>query len=194
MIPVRRSILEQTAKKIKKLKGLKWSKALDEAALELGFNNYRHFLNAYEKSKPGKQLKQDFSQFISFPVFLAFLKKAESVDVAKACTKLGLDNDVKNYLLSIFEERGLSLVGLIPNSMQRLEFEFDEFNFRPIDEHLSITGDFSIQVKSLFKEDPKRKSAVKRSDRFQGNFSAQIDSSNSLILQEVSINDKAFWA
>lgn len=194
MIPVSRSILEQTAKKIEKLKGLKWSKALDEAALELGFNNYRHFLNAYEKSKPEKQLKQNFNQFKSFPEFLAFLKKAESVDVAESCTKLGLDNDVKNYLLSVFEERGLSLVGLIPNNLQKLDFEFDEFNFRPINDHLSITGNFSILVKSLFEEDPKRKSTVKRSNRFEGNFSAQIDSSKSLILQEISISDKAFWS
>lgn len=45
MIPVRRSVLEQKAKEIQKLKGLKWSKALDEAAKEHSFTNYRHYLN-----------------------------------------------------------------------------------------------------------------------------------------------------
>lgn len=49
------SFLKQRARQIKKAKSLSQHEALNEASVELGFSNYKHFLNVLEENKKSTQ-------------------------------------------------------------------------------------------------------------------------------------------
>lgn len=194
MNPVRRTVLEQKAKQIEKLKGLKWSKALDEAAKEYGFSNLRHYQNVTKKLSPKQNLDKAVTDFKSFSELRVFLKSLKPSEINFACIKFGFKDHVELYLQDLSSKGYLNPGGFIPNSSQKLEFEFYDFNFQVDENYIGITGNFLVLVKSLLDKNVKLRSAVIRSDRFEGKFLARLDSDKVISLENVEISDKSFWA
>lgn len=192
MNPLRRSVLEQKAQEIQKLKGLKWMKALDEAAKEFGFNNFRHYQNMSKEISPKGKPAKVMSDLMSFPEFLAYLKGLNSLEVNDASIKHGMNVHVENYLRDIFNKGHLRPGGYFPNSAEKLELEFLGCSFEVAQDHLKIKGKFLIQIKLLVGENYARESSVKRSDRFDGTFLILMDSKGDLSLSEAKISDESF--
>jgi len=190
MNPVRHSIIKEKAKKIQKATGLQLSKAYDQAVLEFGFKNYRHYLNEYEKIKAPFDLDKALKDSKSFPELLALLDHLKPIERREACFKLGIIEHSKEYLLELTQKGYLKPGGFFPSGAQKLELEFQEdFNFASDGIVLRISGNFLIHIKSLFETNLGSKSAVKRSDKFLGKFTMHLDSNKNFSLPEVSIID-----
>lgn len=190
MNPVRHSIIKEKAKKIQKATGLQLSKAYDQAVLEFGFKNYRHYLNEYKKIKSPFDLDKVLKGSKSFPELLALLDHLKPIERREACLKLGIIEHSKKYLLELNQKGYLKPGGFFPNSAQKLELEFHEdFNFASDGTVINITGNFLIHIKSLFEANFASKSNVKKSDKFLGKFTMHLDSNKNFSLQEIRITD-----
>lgn len=191
MILVRRTVLEQKAKQIQKLKKLQWSKALDEAAKEFQFSNYRHFLNAIKDSvhKDGKY--KSISEFSTFVEFLSYLNSLNAIGVNEACIKAGFVKQVEDYLLDLFNKRFLTVDAFIPNKLQRLNFDFLNFNFSAEEKIVKITGNIQIQIKDLEGKLFEYKGAMKKSNAFDAHFLIILNPDMTLRLDNIEINGKS---
>ena len=131
------SYLKQVARKLKKEKSITQSEALDEAAKQFDFSNYKHYLNSLEEKKKNSPPSKDMlltaifsesdmqkkeSLAITYihnfnPAFKILFKlvsefKNSREAIQSVCSQSGLHNEVHASLLSFFLEARNEIQGL----------------------------------------------------------------------------------
>jgi hypothetical protein len=191
MIPVRRSLLEQTAKKIEKLKGIKWSKALDAAATEFGFTNYRHYQNAYKNSKWKTCAEPGPVELDKKTKFLKLVNESSDLEISTFCHENDVEKDVINYLLHLFEIRKITVPGKLFFKFEDFEFDFKDFNYKSRNDRIEVRGEFFINVKTFHGKEFEYNGASKSSRNFLSSFLVCIGV-DGMILETANITDEPF--
>lgn len=184
MSPIRFTVIKQRAKEIEKLKGLKWTKALDEACQESGFSNYRHYLKHSKSFLPSSI--ESFSSFRpkNLSELINFLKKSSTEEVNERCKDLQISNHVQDYLIDLFQKRYLTVGVFIPNDIQKLKFDFQKFSYGIKSEHIKISSNVLISITTPTGELYESMGAMKTNNQFDCIFEFLLNSDSVLSLAE----------
>lgn len=116
---VRQSFLKQTAKKLKKDNNLNWHQALDEAARQFGFTNYKNYQNILDA------IKKDTSHINE--KFLRSLSAEKSISKKLALAIQFIENNSINFkeffdILLIFQRADGLRYFLVNNESEYLDY------------------------------------------------------------------------
>ena len=211
------SFLKQKARQLKKEKSLSQSEALDEAARQQGFTNYKNYLNTLEanrhKSVPTREslLKNIFDEKdIHQKEFLAisFIHNfnppfAELFDIIKqfqssqeavqsVCGQSALQNDVQKYLLNYFIESKKDIQALpLKEGFIAKSVSVRSLAYKLDADLLCVSGKYHLEVEFETEVPGDRKHLPHfRRDPMFGEFEATIDKNKNVIIKNPSIGEE----
>jgi hypothetical protein len=204
------SYLKQKARQLKRDNSLSQSQALDEAARQFGFSNYKNYLNllnANNKLPLEDYLKRMYAENdmlqkmdiaislvqnyeISFQVLLEILKQFQDSQEAmrSLIEKSKLKNDIQSFLLDdLRADEGKEIEMYAPYftatqiSLSNLVYEIDE-------DMLCVDGDYNIKLEfdGEIPEDYKDYPHFEVRSMF-GNFEIEIDKNKNISIENSSI-------
>lgn len=204
------SYLKQKARQLKRDNSLSQSQALDAAAQQFGFSNYKNYLNLLEANN--KQPIEDYLKKIStendmslkmditvsliqnyevpFQVLLEILKQFQHSPEAirSLCEKSKLTNDIQSFLLDdLRADEGKEIEMYAPYfsitqlSLSNLIYEID-------DDLICVDGDYTIKLEF----DGEVPEEYKNYPHFEvrsmfGNFEIEIDKNKNMSIENSSI-------
>ena len=177
--PVTLSHLQRVAKKLQKEKSLKWQKALDEAAKQFGYSNYKIFLNERNQSEQSVEslLKKIFSE-------KGLSKKA----LQSLCKKSTLNEDIQSFLLNdLRADEGGEIEIYAPNFIAR-EVSLKNLIYKIKGDKLYVEGDYELTLEfdGEVPDEHKHLPHFNRPPMF-GDFEIKIDKNNKITFEDSSI-------
>lgn len=207
------SFLKQKARQLKKEKSLSQSDALNEAALLLGFTNYKNYLNLLKGKNERRRLsKQTFLEnllsecdpskreslaisFIqqskpSFSDVIDVLKLMQCPDsVQPVCDELKLHDEVHSFLLANFLSKdGKREIQLDQPHFVAKGISLSKLVFELDGDRLRVDGDYTLSAEFEFeldKEDPISKDSRFNDRELSGSFEITIDRHKKFIFENM---------
>lgn len=202
------TFLKQEAKKLKKNLCISHHKALDEISKKLGFANFRHFLNFYEKSKSSEANKEiswkENSSMIQLEVIshqsskLSFHEQLEILklyqhtdDIQSTCKKWNLMKDeIQSALFNEFlTEQGEYEIQFRHPYFIAKEIFLNDLEYEIKGDMLCIDGDYNLSIKfdsddipEHYQEEPHFKDRV-----LSGSFGIKIDKNKVVTIPHLNI-------
>ena len=211
------SFLKQIAKKLKREKSLSHSHALNEAARQQGFSNYKNYLNAWkvdrEQSKFDKEkLLKDISSEMDiskkallaisflqkfktpFEEALRVLKQFESSEEAlqSVCRCLNLKNEIQKSMLSYFIESKSDIQALpLKEHFVANKVFVEDLEYKIDRDDLVVYGSYNLAFKFEYEvpEENKNDSHFNREPMF-GEFVMTIDKNMKMVMENPSIGEE----
>ena len=210
--PVSSSFLKQRARQIKKEKSLSQHQALDEAAKEFGFSNYRHYLNQSEASSKDAVFQAVFAEQDTakrLGLAISYLQKYEIpfhdlFDVLKLfrqseealnsiCEKTSLKDDVQKFLLKFFQDfkRDLQVLPMREHFVAK-DISVRDFFYEMRENALFVGCNYDLEFKFEFEvpEEMKNEPHFHR-EPMVGDVAITIDRSKIMTIGNPSIGEDA---
>jgi len=217
---VSQSFFKQKARQIKKEKSLSQHQALDQAAREFGYSNYKNYLNVLEanrnqsKQPPKEVLLKNISSEndmtkkvnlaisfiqgfeISFQDLLDILKlfQHSEKDIQFLCEKSNLKDEIQSYLLNDFlTDEGKDEVHFRQPYFIAKEISLIDLTYEIDEDMLRVDGNYNLKTKFEFEmeeDDP-----LSKDDRFNdrqlfGSFGITIDRNKKINITHSDIGEK----
>lgn len=211
------SFLKKRARQLKKDKSIKWCQAIDEAAKELGYANYKNYKNIsysdFKKYKFTREILLDKisrETNISKKLELAYLfiqnhgtPFRDSLDILKqfqhskemiqvVCENLNLMKDeIQCYLLQSFlSKEGETEINMFYENYIAKQIAMSNLLYEIDEDMLCIAGNYSLRIE-FSSEVPRH---LKKLPHFQnhelsGSFDITIDRNKKITLEECDIGD-----
>lgn len=214
------SVLEKSAKRLKKEKSLNWHQARDEAAKEFGFTNFKNYQNikkidihqyklSFEillkklLSENNISKKRDFvflfmqNYETPFRDFLSILKQFQESekDVHYICDRLNLmKNEIQQYLLDDFlSEDGQSEIEMFYQYYIAKDIALNNLSYSINENTLLVDGEYSLTI-AFNGEVPDH---YKNEPHFEdhtlcGSFEIVVDRNKKITLEDASIGEDEY--
>ncbi len=210
------SFLKQRARQLKKEKSLRSSQALDEAARELGYSNYRNYLNVLESTRKQEKSSMDLllekissendmskkidlaipfvqSPETSFHEILDILKifQHSEKDMRAVCEKSNVKNEIKQYLLNDFltGETEADISGFYENYIAK-DISLSELSYQINGDMICVDGQYDLTIKSEFEfedENYEEKESYFENYLLTGTFEITIDKNKKITVVDQTI-------
>lgn len=211
------SFLKQKARQLKKEKSLSQNQALNEAAKELGYSNYKHYLNMLETGRNHKELhlknissEKDMSKKmelailfiqsfkITFHEKLDILKLFQHSDVIQVlCEKLDfMKNDIQSCLLNDFlTDEGKDEIHFRHPYFKADEISLSSLTYEIDEDLLYVDGSYNLKTKidfgyvELANEEDHENECFNDRELF-GTFGIKIDRNKKITIEHSDIGEE----
>lgn len=209
------SFLKQKARQIKREKSLSQHQALDEAAMQLGFSNYRNYLNLLEANVPpqpklttGEQLAILHSQKeevirprwdatvsrihnfkMPYPELLESLKRSQHSEqlVQSICEQSPLKDFIELHVLQdlLLDEEGM-IHDEAPYHIPKM-VSVENLEYRFSDDIIYVDGSYDVHLEFAFEYDKDENSDFFDDLAMFGTFEISIDKEKRISFEDSSI-------
>lgn len=205
------SFLKQKARKLKRQKTISQAEALDEAAIELGYSNYKNYLNASkanqnspvqteealllkissEKQNAVTEKVDIYSSRISklkqptqeLVSFLNETRPSENHTQSICDTKSELKEYIELHLLvDALEDDGGEVDSYAPYHLAN-KVSLSDLKYRMNEGRLSVEGSYDLNLKFAFDHDPTDKDGFFDDQEMFGSFELTIDGSGEITFE-----------
>ncbi len=209
------SFLKQKARQLKKEKSLTQNQALDEAAVELGYSNYKHYLNVLEA---GRKRKEARFKYVSLEkdiikkteLAITFIKDFKipfheqldilmlfqhSDDIQSLCEKLNLmKDDIELFLFGDFltDEGKYEINFRAPHFIAK-KISISDLTYEINDGVLCVEGNYDLKIEFEFELD--ESDPISKDERFNdrdlfGTFGIRIDRDKKITIEYSDIGEE----